>query len=210
MIAEYTLDAATRFDSSGVAVVRRSPPEKRLKHLRNLNHVAFTLEMAVLVVKDSSACSKQCSSPEVKHMKTKWSYVLATAALVGCAHTPTPNDEANLAHMYRTVESGQAEQLGDRRYALTRSSDGILIRRLYSQSTDNWIEKISDHSIQEGVRIVISADERLKGTPIQVHTDEGEVTLTGKVFSPTIAAAAIRDAMHVTGVVQVKANLALR
>jgi hyperosmotically inducible periplasmic protein len=114
-------------------------------------------------------------------MKTEPSRLLLCAAGAIAALTACSPQDRNAADTTRTPPSSTAQSSVER-------------------GADNTKRAASDTAITTKVKSALLADEKVKGTKIEVETKEGTVTLTGTAKSPAEKEHAERLASSVEGV----------
>jgi hyperosmotically inducible protein len=77
----------------------------------------------------------------------------------------------------------------------------------FGETTSQYID---DATITTKVKAALLSDSQLKATQIKVQTNQGIVVLTGTLDNKTQEAEAVKDASIITGVQDVKDNIATR
>ena len=91
-------------------------------------------------------------------------------------------------------------------YAQT-SADKPTMKDKVEQKTEQAKTGVSDSWITSKTKIVLFADDRVKGRQVHVETKDGVVMLRGKVDSPEAKSAALEIAKGIEGVKNVKNEL---
>jgi hyperosmotically inducible protein len=129
-------------------------------------------------------------------MKSSTKNLILTAALMGSVALALPGHAQESAAGQEMQQSGQAADN-------SASDAGSSIKHALNATAD----EASDAALTTKVKTALLSDKRAKKYTIQIESDQGVVTLTGAVASPSAATHVQTVASNVSGVKSVNNQL---
>jgi hypothetical protein len=126
------------------------------------------------------------------------------AALAGCSTAPLHKDTEEMTQAYHQVHTGSSRSVTVGNEVICLTSDGLQAVR---KGADQYGNKISDREVLSSARGLIHADPALRGQPIEVSVNHGQIKLTGRVASDRQVVLAIEDVSGLGGSVGVLVKL---